>query len=103
MYLQGKILSSHSVKQVKPDRKLCAESAVHALAEQFMWCIQNKILCRNLQHFSADFQIQTVLLRDTVKAPGEVFLRSIKTEVFFHPLTAPHARIKVRLHTKWFP
>ena len=102
MYLQGKILASHSIEQVKPDRKLCAEPAVHTLTEQLMRCIQNKILRRNLQHFSADFQIQTVLLRDTVKAPGEVFLRSIKTEVFFHPLTAPHARIKVRLHTKWF-
>ena len=29
------------------------------------------------------------------------FLRCIQTKVFLHPLTAPYARVEIRLHTKW--
>lgn len=47
MHLQGKILTTHRVQQIKTDRKFCTKPAMDALAEQLVRCIQNEILGRN--------------------------------------------------------
>jgi hypothetical protein len=62
-----------------------------------------KVDGRNLNPHIPKPQIEAVFLGDPVKAPGIVLLTLIQIANLFHPLAAPHSRVKVRYDPEGLP
>ena len=102
MYLQGQVTAAHGIQKIKTDREFRSVSAVYPLAQKFLWAVECHIHGRSLHRDISKLHVDTVFLRYSIKAPGQIFLLLTNSEILLHPVTAPDAGIKIRLQTERF-
>src|ERR1700730_3701788 len=96
VHLEREVASTHRVEEVETDRELRSESGIDFLTEQFTWVEKHKIDGRDLNTSLSEPEKQTILFRNTIKTPCVIRHVFWKIAYFFHPMSSPRARIKVR-------
>jgi len=95
-----RLVTLSRVEEIEADRELRSESRIDFLAEQFTRMKERKIDRGNLDASVPKSEKQAVFLGNTIETP--CVIRSILGEVanFFHPVSAPRARIEIWNHAK---
>src|SRR5581483_1909828 len=101
MHLQRQIASTHRVEEVEANWELCAKPRMDRFPKKLLWMQKHQINRRNLDAMRAETQNNTVLLGNTVEAPG--MIRRILRQIAYllHPVPTPRAWIEVGNHAKW--
>ena len=100
MYLQGQVTAAHGIQKIKTDREFRSVSAVYPLTQKFLWAVECHIHGRSLHRDISKLHVDTVFLRYSIKAPGQIFLLLTNAKILLHPVPAPDAGIKIRLQTE---
>ena len=99
-YLQGQVTAAHGIQKIKTDREFRSVSAVYPLTQKFLWAVECHIHGRSLHRDISKLHVDTVFLRYSIKAPGQIFLLLTNAKILLHPVPAPDAGIKIRLQTE---
>ncbi|MNY13674.1 hypothetical protein D3C86_1468210 [compost metagenome] len=94
MHLQTKVLPLYRIEEIEADGELGTKTGVNPLTQQRPGLTEHQVLRRDLDPDRTKPEIETVLLRHTVKTPGIVGGRWVEIAHLFHPLTTPHTGVK---------
>ena len=100
MHLQAERLPPHRVEKIEPDRELGAKAGVYPLPKQRAGLAQHQVLRRDLHPHLANAQVEAVLFRYAIKAPGIVGLSRVQIAHLLHPLPAPDPGVEEGHHPK---
>src|SRR5690554_715443 len=100
MNLKTQIAATHRIKQIKTNGELSTKPSNYLISKKIHRLKQYQIDRRSLKSHPVDFKHQTILFRNTIKAPGKILLMAIQITHLLHPLPSPWPWIKIGHHTE---